>query len=572
MSEMKDQENTTEHGNSIPEDTGITNNRAVMVPIFSLKTIIVIIIGAIIGLAIALGYWIISPSFSASNMIGDEVDSTGGGLAQILGIVPEGPYQSQISVQIVNPGSDYKSLGALQQIGEYYAAKASSLPFLQFLVKDLAGRPTDAEYTIEDLQQMVTTQYNYNSELPSLRITVVTDTVEEASRLAEYLPQAFRRYLISEEQDQSDKTYKETILEIQDVKVALYDAEQELQLFNQGELAETNFEYAALKAKVTTLEALLADQATNMAQYSSLTNLEEEYEIFTEGLVIIEEKLEGAQAELESASSTIEVIEVDPSVEIVLNAKVDALTSRINLLMNGNTTTTGLAELITVGDTSSSTYLSLSEEVVLASQALAQAQADLDEYYEQISVEQNYPPEYQIAKIKVDTLESKKAVLETQIADLYQQMIEYELEDLQENSQELFTQTSLALTQAKEAFKNLGNLLGYDELSQDLDYKIAQDTVDTLNARLESLTQQLASLVGGNYDTLETEYLVAGSPSIPTTVYPERARARNTLFMGIIAGIAVAWLILNFRWAWSKIMSLGKSGSHKENEDKQSEI
>jgi LPS O-antigen subunit length determinant protein (WzzB/FepE family) len=106
----------------------------------------------------------------------------------------------------------------------------------------------------------------------------------------------------------------------------------------------------------------------------------------------------------------------------------------------------------------------------------------------------------------------------------------------------------VAIAEAKKELSDLENQSGSSSLAQNLDYQLAQDKVTNLNARLENLTEQLGSLIGVSAETTVSDYLVAGNPSTPVPVLPERGRARNTLIMGAVLGIVVAWVVLNFRW------------------------
>ena len=48
---------------------------------------------------------------------------------------------------------------------------------------------------------------------------------------------------------------------------------------------------------------------------------------------------------------------------------------------------------------------------------------------------------------------------------------------------------------------------------------------------------------------------------------PERSRARNTLLTGAIAGLILAWVILNFKWLVSLVSTSGKPAQAEDEED-----
>jgi hypothetical protein len=115
--------------------------------------------------------------------------------------------------------------------------------------------------------------------------------------------------------------------------------------------------------------------------------------------------------------------------------------------------------------------------------------------------------------------------------------------------------------------EELEKQLGYDQVSANTNIIAAQDRVNTLTTRLAELNDELSTLSGYNIQSLENEYLVAGNPTPPTPVLPERSRARNTLLTGAIAGIIVAWIILNFRWLVNLVSPSGAQAKPEEDEE-----
>jgi len=227
-----------------------------------------------------------------------------------------------------------------------------------------------------------------------------------------------------------------------------------------------------------------------------------------------------------------------------------------------------LAEMIANGNTSGPVYLNALKKVNTISQALADAKKELSNLQIQTAQNPASPSsEYQIAQMRIDTLNVQQSVLSKKLSQLYQQIVNLEGQDTQAIAQSLFTQTSVALAEAKRDLADLENQLDYDRLASDLDIKIAQDKVTNFSNRLQVLTQQLGTLVGSNIDSLVTDYLVAGNPSYPSPVLPVRAKAKDTLMMGAVAGIIIAWVLLNLKWIIRQLSSLGASDSnHDETE------
>ena len=136
-----------------------------MVPILSRRSIIILVLGLVAGLLIGLGYWIISPAFSASidPETGQQVPESG--LLDVLGIKPDGPFESKVNIQVVNPGSEYEELNVLQQIAEYYTAKHASLPFFEFLSEISAAGILDSRLILAHRRSWPSAPDRFHSDL-----------------------------------------------------------------------------------------------------------------------------------------------------------------------------------------------------------------------------------------------------------------------------------------------------------------------------------------------------------------------------------------------------------------------
>ena len=206
----------------------------------------------------------------------------------------------------------------------------------------------------------------------------------------------------------------------------------------------------------------------------------------------------------------------------------------------------GLSQLIANGVSSGVEYNSIMLQIEYTAEALAEAQREYDLLVNQSSEALSKSLEYRLAQIKIDTLNIELTALQERLATLYAQIIN--IEDGGESAQSKFETISLALREAKKELETLENQLGYDSLAVDMEFIVIEDKIENFNGQLDTLTTQLGALIGDNVETLESGYLVAGNPSIPIAVLPPRAQARNTLIMGAILGIAVAWVVLNFTW------------------------
>ncbi len=538
-----------------------------MVPILSRRSIVILVVGLVVGLLIAFGYWLVSPAFISTDdetgVGGADSTGTGTGLLGFLGIETGGPYRSTVSIQIVNPGSTYLSLSFLQQLGEYYAAKENTLPFYEFLSQELEKYPLETAYTIDELRTIIKTEYDLTSELPSIKVSATADTEEEAAFFAELAPQAFLDYLIAEEKEKRDKEYNNTLEELETVKEALYEAQQELNTLKSPDILD-NPSYISLSAKVNALQQEFDSQLSLLTlEYYGDTDIKDEYENTLQEIDNIVAELIKAEQDLRAASGQDSSNLSDNANILLLESKIRGLKSQLDLLISGDGETIGLSQYISNGISSGTAYDNLVAQIEITAESLAEAKQEYDELVNS-SVQQStvISLEQRIAQIKVDTLSAELTALQEKLATLYKYIIDLNNEDGSAESR--FNTISLALNDAKKELETLEKQLGYDRLYADMELMIAEDRVSNYNDRIADLNEQLGSLLSNNVESLETGYLVVGNPSIPFVVLPERSTASTTLLMGAIAGVIVAWIAMNSRWFINVVF---KSGSAKPEDD-----
>ncbi len=539
-----------------------------MVPILSRRSLVILGIGLIVGILLAFGYWLISPAFiTPEGETGG--DAEGMGLLGFLGIDTGGPYMSIVSIQLVNPGYEYQPLYIMQQMAEYYAAKHNSLPFFEFLAEELDKRPIEYSYTVDELDDMISTDYDYNSEIPAIRLTITADTEEEAANLAVLVPQIFVDYLIDEEKDRQEQLYQFTSEEIENVKNNLYEAQLELDSLLSDEIF-SNPSYIALNARVEALQQELNSHISELTiQYLEGSELQEEYDNILDRMGEVTAELTEAESELQNMIDQSSGLSIeDTAYSMILEAKIRGLQDELDTLIIGTETTMGLTEMIATGITSGTAYDNLMLKIETVAEALAEAQQEYDDLMKRASQQDPTATlEYQIAKIKVDSLTAKLQTLQEKLIPLYDQIMSLDGGNSQSDSDLAFDRISVALAKAMKDLEELEKQLGYDQVSANTEILAAQDRVNTLTARLEELNNELTALSGYNIESLENEYLVAGNPSIPFPVLPERSRARNTLLTGAIAGIIIAWIILNFRWLINLVSPSGERAKPEEEEE-----
>ena len=252
---------------------------------------------------------------------------------------------------------------------------------------------------------------------------------------------------------------------------------------------------------------------------------------------------------------------------IQLNAKASALEIELDRLMIGDSTTVGLATMIAQGMTAAdyaySNALSLIDKT---SKSLADARQQIAILESQISdpADLALNQKYQLAQAKVDNLRSQLSTITNKLASL---SLQNASGANQPSLQESFDRTSVALADARTQLAVLeSNYSSNAYVSANLEYQLAVAKVDNLNKQLSSLTAAMTSLVANDIDTAGiTGSLIAGNPSVPVPVLPEKIRMRNALMIGALVGILLAWVAVNFKWLRKEVFSKSPK-STKEDE------
>lgn len=480
----------------------------------------------------------------------------------MLGLDTGVPYRSTVNVQIVNPGSTYLSLSSLQQIGEYYAAKENSFLFYEFLSQELEKYPLETEYTIEDLQYIISAEYDNSNELPAIKVSATADTKEEAAFFAELVPQVFIDYLIAEEKEKRELQYENALEELEVVKAALYEARQKYDELESPDILD-NPSYISLKAKVDALQQEFENQLSLLALEYYGTDINSEYEDTLREIESVATELNEAEQELRTISgqgSNGLSSDVDA---LVLESKVRGLQAYLDFLISGDEVTSGLIQYIANDITSGVAYENLMYKIETTSLSLAEAQQEYDAFLNS-NTQQSSSIEQQLAQIRVDTLKAELSALQEKLATLYTYII-----DAGEggDAESKYEAVSLALDEAKKELEELEVQLGYNRLYVDLELEIVTENISNYTDKIDTLTEEIGSLlVDNNIESLETGYLVAGNPSVPSAVIPERPTISNTLIMGAVLGVIIAWITMNFRWILSMLSNPSPAKSEDDEE------
>lgn len=327
-----------------------------MVPLLSRRSVIVLVIGLVIGILGGLLYYLISPSFkTADSIIEEQGDST----PTMLGTY-KGPYESTIQIQIVNPGSSFTLLSDLQRTAQYYAAKANTFPFLDHLSNELEESAPEYSHSTKELEEMITIQYDPSEDVPLIEITTISATVEETLYLTAFVPTVFKSYLTSEEDKLLLQEYDSLVEEIDSVKQSLLNAKSELaELTIEGVSSdiENDSTYISLTATVTSLETELTTQAAQLATLIAIGSQDEDYFDAVAALDQISAALAEAKSELATLRAQHDINYIGQDLDYQISeARVDnlsrelaSLTDRITSLLTGNSDETSALEYMVVG-------------------------------------------------------------------------------------------------------------------------------------------------------------------------------------------------------------------------------
>ncbi len=519
-----------------------------MVPLFSWRSIIILTIGLIVGVGLGIVYFMVSLSLSSSG---------------------SGTWRNDVKIQVVNPSSSYLSLLNLQTRTIGYVAKARSLDFLEFLSQELADQAPEYHHTIDELVRMISIENDKTGDTPALRVVVTASTFEEAAFLTTKVPEYFKNYSIAEETTRQKQEQENILKTIGTVKKELLESKQQLSALAQQVAAsdiQNNLEYIALKAKIAALDAEVAFQASELCNLIAAGNVgkyansqQQEYEVTLQQISNVSVALSEAEKELQALELKRGDINKDAQT-ILLDAKAKALQTEIDKRMNGYSTVdsagqvtrvVGLAEMISTGVTSGPAYANALRKVETASMALAEAKKELAVLESQSVSDSSGASEedqtYCAVQVNVEELKTELPALREKLTGLARAGAGG---SSQPDAQAAFERTSVALAEAKKELAVLENPPGDNGLTVHIDYQLVQANIKSLTDKLARLNDDLnASLVSNTNALQSANYLSIGKPDIPAPVIP--VTRQTAMMIGGIAGIGVAWLVLNFRWLLS---------------------
>ena len=165
-------------------------------------------------------------------------------------------------------------------------------------------------------------------------------------------------------------------------------------------------------------------------------------------------------------------------------------------------------------------------------------------------------PEYVILQAKVQSLRDQLNALMAGIAA--NDALPFEASGNYTSSITITVQkTSAALAEAQKQLTTMETEFANSSSAKSLDYQMAGDYVKSLSDQLASLNQKKASLLSSTAAPAQTSNsLFAGSPSKPEQAIPLTLTA--SILVGALAGLIIAWIVLNFRWLFGGSPSASK--------------
>ncbi len=246
-----------------------------MVPFFSRRSILILLLGLIVGGLLGLGYWHISPINAEAEM----------GWPPIHFNSPPDLYESTVTLELMPPGSYYRSVKSLQYEGEYYAAKMGTSSFLEFFSHEVEVLAPRYSHTLQELEEMMRVRYEYSSDNPLVSVRMTSPSEGEAFFLAGIAPQVFQDYLTAEERDLQQKEYQYVKARFGSVSADLVEARNELaDLATQtgvdglvdADLLELDVAYVMTDARVRALQRELDTLSAQLVSLSTADPVEPE--------------------------------------------------------------------------------------------------------------------------------------------------------------------------------------------------------------------------------------------------------------------------------------------------------
>ncbi len=515
-----------------------------MFPKLTKNRIILWAIGLILGVALAFGYRAISPIPYKVNFGWPPVVPVGQPKVQL--------YESRVTLEIVSRGATIVSPTVLQKQGEYYTSRLISSPFLLWLSDQLAANAPQYRHSPEELAQMIKIRFgDSRSQAPSVQLRVRSPSAEEAFYLANMIPGTFQTFLITEERNMDQQTYKNNVKEMETVRASLMEAQktlanQRLNIDTTG--VSVDPAYLSAEARVNALTRKLNELAASIANIAAQDPNERGADKATSELNQAVADLTVSRKELTSMRVSTENSGpgFDPSY-VAAEARVSGLSGMVNQLSET------LAAQVAQGSIEkyNETALRLNQTInalVVARKELANLKAKKDAAGPSLDATQI------VAQARTSALERKVNELAAALISAAPQG------SRDKNFNESMTQLNRVADSLVQAKKELVVLRAKTEASaveMNGAYNETSDKVKTLQNRFQTLSNSVQQSFDDETALLNRlPQIVIDEPTDPAVLPPDKISKRNSLLLGAILGLAGTWVLLNFRTITRQIASL----------------
>ena len=277
-----------------------------MVPLFSRRSITVMLVGLLLGGGLGMGYWALSPTVNIEQEMGWPPIRVAEPLPDL--------YESTVKIQLEARGPTNTYLRGTRQQGEFWITKIHAYRFWQFLGEQVLEENPQFYHAPEELAMMILVKYDWEIETPTLELTATSPDPGEAFFLASFTPQALEDYMLEDERNVRLKDYSNALQEAESIKTAVLEAQRKLAALRTDAYSydlNLNATYIALKAKIRALEAQVNTLATQQSTLIAEGSLEQGYtelaqQIGRASVALSEARNELASLESQSSSDHLE--------------------------------------------------------------------------------------------------------------------------------------------------------------------------------------------------------------------------------------------------------------------------
>jgi hypothetical protein len=191
-----------------------------MVPLFSRRSIVFLIIGFIVGSCLGIGYWAISPIKVGFSEEWPPI--------RVTGLTEPRPtvYESRVTIGVTGWWERPSEREKLESFGEVCGMTLNSLVFMEHLSQKLVEAGSQYQRSPEELQRMVKASYRYGEH--HIRVLVTSYDPEESAAVADLIAGVFIPYMDERVDVMFDDRYQSIVKKMDLISADLVQAEKEL--------------------------------------------------------------------------------------------------------------------------------------------------------------------------------------------------------------------------------------------------------------------------------------------------------------------------------------------------------